>query len=247
MTKLEFIAAFKLACDALPIELVDAALVNFERQFTDQLLAGVSEEVIVDRWGSPHTAALKLKLGTLNGNLKKTVSVEGVARAGISGIGLMVMDLFLLVPAAIYCAVLSAFYLAALLVYLAGIFISASSLAEVKYIDVPAHYFSNEFAMKGSTHLKIADIDIVPAELADGDDLAKAGSDDESPEQHPHHFLRDQGFHVATHLDKNTFWKGLATTLAGMLFLVLCFLATRFTFRMLRQFVAWHFSLLKNA
>ena len=247
MTKLEFIAAFKLACDTLPVELVDVALADFERQFTDQFLSGMSEQVIVERWGNPQHAALKLKLSTFNGNLRKTVSVEKVARVGMNGVGLVLMDVVLCIPAMIYLALLSAFYIAALVVYLTGIFVSASSLAGVNYIDVPAHYLLHDMAMKGSTHLNIGNIDIVPTELVkeDGPVVPEAGQGP-GPDHSPH-FLHDRGFHIATHLNKNTIWKGTSTTLAGMVLLVLCFLATRFTFRMLRQFVAWHFTVLKNA
>jgi uncharacterized membrane protein len=247
VTKLEFIAAFRLACDTLPVELVDTALAGYERQFTDQFLSGVSEQVIVERWGTPQHAALKLKLSTLNGNLKKTVSVERVARVGMNGVGLALMDFLLCIPAMIYLALLSAFYIAALIVYLTGIFVSASSLAGVNYIDVPAHYLLHDFAMKGSTHFNIGNIDIVPTELVKEDEPVLPEASKEPGADHTPHFLHDRGFHIATHLNKETIWKGISTTLAGMVLLVLCFLATRFTFRMIRQFVAWHFSVLKNA
>ena len=85
VTKLEFLAAFRLACDTLPGELVEAAVADYERQFTDALLAGELESAIVQRWGAPQHAALKLKLGTFNGNLKQVVTAEKVARVGFSG------------------------------------------------------------------------------------------------------------------------------------------------------------------
>jgi uncharacterized membrane protein len=248
VTKLEFLAAFKTACDTLPGELLDAALADYERQFTDQILSGLTEQVIVERWGSPQHAALKLKLGTFNGNLKQAVSVEKVARVGMSGVGLAFMDFFLLIPATIYSAVLLAFYLASLLVYLSGIFISASSLAQVSYIDVPVHYFLNDTSLKGSTHLNLGNIEIVSADISkDDDESKKASPDPEHPTKHFGHFLRDQGFHIATHISKYSVWKGIGTTLAGMLMLTFCFLATRFTFRILKQFASWHFTVLKNA
>ena len=244
MTKIEFIAAFRSACDTLPSELVASALADYERQFTDQLISGVSEQVIVEHWGSPQHAALKLKLGTFNGNLKQAVSAEKVARVGISGVGLAFMDIFLLGPAMVYSALLAAFYVVALVVYLTGIFVSASSLAGVNYIDVPAHYLLNGFSMRGHTRFDLGDIDIVPTELGN-DDVSEKNAEEVSIESP--HFFHDRGFHIATHLSKDSIWKGMSTTLAGMVLLVLCFLATRFTFRVLRQFVAWHFTVLKNA
>ena len=247
MTKLEFIAAFKSACNNLPTELVDLALADYERQFTDQFLAGVSEHIIVERFGSPQHAALKLKLSTLNGSLKTTVTAEKVARVGMSGVGLVVMDIFLCIPAAIYACALFAFYCAALVVYLVGIFFSASSLAGVNYFDVPARYFLHNGAMRGSTHLTIGAIDIVPTELINNDERTPVDAPQSGDVEHTQHFLHERGFHVATHVGRGTIWKGLGTTLAGMVLLVLCFLATRFTFRLVRQFAAWHFSVLKNA
>ena len=247
MTKLEFLAAFRLACDALPAELVEAAVADYERQFTDQLLAGLSEPVIVERWGTPQHAALKLKLGTFNGNLKQAVTAEKVARVGFSGAGLALLDLFLLIPASVYFSVLGAFYLAAGAVYLSGIFISASSLAGVNYIDIPAHTILNQFTMKGSTNISLGTIDIEPAFIGVEADTAQSEPDQTGSATHPSHFMRDRGFHIATHINHSTIWKGLSTTVAGMLLLVLCLLATRFTFRQLKRFAGWHCTVLKNA
>jgi uncharacterized membrane protein len=257
VTKLEFISAFRSACESLPTELVEAALADYERQFTDQFLSGVSEAVIVERWGTPQHAAMKLKVGTLNGNLKESVTVQKVARVGLNGIGLVVMDVLLCVPAVVYAAVLVVFYVAALAMYLSGIFMTSSSLAGVNYIDVPAHYLLRDLDMKGSTHFNFGSIDIVPTELVEDGDTSKPASVDSggnnSGEAHPEandhaqHFLRDRGFHIATHIHKGTVWEGVSVTVAGMLFLLLCLLATRFSFLMFRQFIRWQFAVLKNA
>ena len=247
MTKLEFLESFKSACDTLPAELVDAAVADFERQFTDQFLAGQSEQMIVGRWGSPQHAALKLKLGTLNGSLKQVVSAEKVARVGISSFGLMILDLFLFIPGMAYFAVLMAFYFLGCLIYLAGIFQTSAGLAGVNFIDVPANYFSNDMVMKGSTHLNIADIDIVPSQVFEGEEQKISNGNPEQTVGHDMHYMHDRGFHIATHLGKNSVWKGVGTTLSGMLMLVLCLLATRFSIQMLKQFASWHFTVLKSA
>ena len=246
MTKLEFLDSFKLACDALPAELIDAAIGDYEREFTDQLLSGVSEQSIVDRWGSPEHASLKLRLGTFNRNLKQIVRAEKVARVGISGFGLLVMDLFLLIPAAAYFALFFVGYVVALLIYLAGIFQSASSLAGVNYIDVPAHYFANGITMNGSTHLIIRDIDIVPLALLkeDGQDRLKKNA--HSSSTYDQHLINDRGFRIVTHINQQSIWEGVGTTLIGMMMLILCFFATRLTFLKLRQFAVWHFVVLKR-
>lgn len=244
MTKLEFLAAFRLACDSMPPEPVEAAIAEYERQFTDLLLSGLSETVIVERWGTPQHAALKLKLGTFTGNLKQAVNVEKVARVGISGVGLAVLDLILLIPASLYATLLCAFYIVSIAVYLSGIFVSASSLAGVNYIDIPAHALLSKLA---TTHISIGSLDIEPGDIGTDSDDEPAGLNQSESAEQGTHFKRDRGFHIATHIDKSSIWKGVSTTLAGMLLLVLCMLTTRFTFRLLRQFVAWHFSVLKNA
>jgi uncharacterized membrane protein len=257
VTKLEFIATFRSACDGLPAELVETALADYERQFTDQFLSGVSEAHIVERWGSPQHAALKLKVGTFNGNLKESVSVKKVARVGLNGIGLALIDILLCVPAAVYCVVLAAFYIASIAMYLSGIFMSASSLAGVNYIDVPAHYLLRDLNFKGSTHLNFGNIEVVPTELVSDDDQDKP--DDASPEsnnpladqpgmtEHTQHFLHDRGFHISTHISKGSAWQGVFTTLGGIILLVMCMLVTRISFLLLRQFVSWHVTVLRNA
>ena len=247
MTKLEFLASFRQACENMPDELVEAAIVEYERQFTDALLSGQSEPVIVERWGSPQHAALKLKLGTLNGNLKQAVTVEKVARVGISGAGLALLDFLLLAPATLYFILLGAFYLVAAAVYLSGIFISASSLAGVNYIDIPAYYLLDAVGTKGSTKINLGNIDIEPTYIGIDVDAEKRLPELDKADNHAPHFMRDRGFHIATHVNHTTIWKGISTTVAGMLLLVLCLLTTRFTFRQIKQFVVWHFTVLKNA
>ena len=247
MTKLEFLDSFKSACDALPPDLVDTAVAGYERQFTDQFLSGLSEQSIVAQWGSPQHAALRLKLGTLNGNLKQVVNAEKVARVGFSGFGLLMLDLFLLIPGMAYLALLMTFYFCGALIYLAGIFQASASLAGVNFIAGPAYYFPGDMSLKGSTHVTIADIDIVPSDLAGNDEPDRARETPEQPAVRDASPLHERGIHIATHLDKRSIWKGIGTTLSGMLILVLCLLATRFTFRMVKQFASWHFSVLKSA
>lgn len=245
MTKLEFLAAFRAACVNLREDVVEAAVADYERQFTDHLLAGGNEADIVGRWGSPATAARKLRLSTFNGNLAQAVSAEKVARVGVSGLGLAAMDLLLVGPAIIYTFVLGLFYAVSLAIYLSGIFVSAASLAQVNYIDLPTEYLTGAFNFDGRDSLKFANVEIVPDEIADVDAAATptpgAGNDLLL------HSLHHKNFHIATKINQQTIWKGLGTTVAGMVLLILCLLATRLSFRAVRRFAAWHFSVLKNA
>ncbi|TDK66651.1 DUF1700 domain-containing protein [Sapientia aquatica] len=265
MTKLEFITAFKAACDNLPTDLLEAALADYERQFTDQFLAGVSEQTIVESWGSPQNAALKLKLKTLNGNLKQPVKADKVARICISAVWLAIVDLFAIIPTAIYSGLLSAFYAVSLVVYLTGIFVSATSLTGITYIEIPSQYLPLHFA----SHFDVGRIHFRPDSLFDdGDNKAKIdksekpdltigvlrtpqadkvgdanGAADEADHRKPQYDSLD----IVSRLPKNTFWNGLGITFAGMVMLVLCFLATRLGFRLLRSFALWQFNILKNA
>ncbi len=255
MTKLEFLAAFRAACEHVREEAVEAAIADYERQFTDQILAGETEQAIVDRFGSPQAAARKLKLSTLNGNLKQAVSAGQVAKVGVSGLGLLLLDLILVVPAIVYSALLGAFYFVALLVYLSGIFISTASLAKVSYIDVPTQNILSGVNFNDHSHITIGDVEITP-EVSDDPDLvedrsdvanaAKGEADPQGEPALPIHLLRDQNFHISTHVNNRTIWRGIATTVAGMVLLVLCLLATRFSFRTLKHYVIWHFTVLRN-
>lgn len=262
MTKLEFIAAFTSACGNLSGELLNTALVQYERQFTDQLLSGMSEQTIVAGWGSPQSAALKLKLHTLNGSLKKPMSGEKVMRICMTGFCLLIMDLFILIPASVCAALLSLFYALAATVYLVGIFISASSLAGVNYVEVPNQYFPVGIFK----HVEIGSFRIDPSPLT---------PEQQSPEPaSTPHFIssinpgilvfeyapaavadaiqpatmkdKTQSLHIAANWTKNAFWCGIAVILAGMVLLVLCLLATRLAFRLLHRLALWHFNTLKN-
>ena len=234
MTKIEFFAAFRQACSALSAELLDGALADYERNFTDQILAGQSETAIVGRWGTPQQAALKLKLGTLGGNLKQPVSAEKVARVGINGLGLALLDFLLLGPVALGLTVLASLYLGAGLIYLSGIFVSAANLAGVDTIDVPAQFLAREFDVRGSTHLEMGNLEIVPQQIMIS---ARDGSG----------AVPVPGFHLVARPQTLPVWRGLGMTLAGMLMLTLCFWSTGAGLRRFKQFAVWHVSVLKNA
>ena len=250
MTKLEFIAAFTSACGNLPGELLDTALAQFERQFTDQLLSGLSEQTIVANWGSPQSAALKLKLHTLNGSLKQPMSGEKVMRICMMGFGLLLMDLFVLIPATVFASVLLAFYTLAGSAYLAGIFIIASNLAGVNYIVVPNHYFPAAIFK----HMEIGNVHIDPSSPMPVQQNPPHFTSKINPaivafEDAPQAISGDaqlQSLNIAANWAKDVFWCGIATTLAGMLLLVLCLKATGLAFRVLRRFALWHFNTLKN-
>ncbi len=248
MTKLEFIAAFTSACDNMPRELLDAALADYERQFTDQLLSGQSERAIVDGWGAPQTAALKLKLQTLNGNLAQPLSGAKVLRVVMAGAGLAVLDFFLLIPASFVGFLLTSLFLLGSGAYLGGIFVTVSSLVGVNYIEVPQSYFPAAMF----SHVDIGSVRIDPDVIVvDTPVLAMPHSSTnitpdiiafEDAGQH-----QKQTLHIATNLHKNAVWNGLGITLTGMMLLVLGLLAVRLSFRLLGRFIGWHLFTLKNA
>jgi hypothetical protein len=178
----------------------------------------------------------------------------------ISGVWLAILDLFTFIPAAFFSSLLFVVYAVSLCIYLSGIFVSASSLTGVSYIEIPAQYLPMHLA----SHIDIGRIHFRPdgGLSDDGDKKATAVNDDlvigviknpdsvksaDTGDSVELRTARYESVDIVSHLPKNTFWNGIGITLAGMIMLILCFLATRLGFHLLRSFALWQFAILKNA
>jgi uncharacterized membrane protein len=148
MGKLDYLNALKRAMLGLPPEVQARTLASYEQRFVDGEAAGRSELEVGSELEDPNQVALALRTSAHLQSLHAAAAAPAAApktfeikdgagtrhparmlRVLFSGAGLAVFNLFMLVPALVYGALLTAVYVCALTFYLAGIATTASGLA----------------------------------------------------------------------------------------------------------------------
>lgn len=128
-SKLDYLDALKRALMGLPPETQAKTLAWYEQRFVDGTAAGRPEQDVAAELGDPRDVALTLRTNAHFAELKDKPPPSTVARTVVSGFGLLVFNLFMLIPAAVFASLLLALYLSAFGVYVSGIAVTASGLA----------------------------------------------------------------------------------------------------------------------
>ncbi|HTD02170.1 DUF1700 domain-containing protein [Undibacterium sp.] len=139
MDKTEYMNALKQALDGLPAEAIEETMWAYERKFTDAMAAGRSEQEIAAGLPKPGLVAAQKSAGLRYQEVKKNFSAGNIAGLFVSVIGLLVFNLFMIIPATVYFCLLFATYVSALVFYMVGIGITAASLSGVSQFnfDIP--------------------------------------------------------------------------------------------------------------
>ncbi|MES2073497.1 MAG: DUF1700 domain-containing protein [Pseudomonadota bacterium] len=140
MDKTEYMNALRQALEGLPAAAIEETMWTYERKFLDAMVAGRSEQEIAAGLPKPSLVAAQKKTSVRYDEVKKNFSMGNTAGLFVSLIGLLVFNLFMMIPAIMYFSLLFASYIAALALYVGGIGITAASLSGVSQFnfDVPA-------------------------------------------------------------------------------------------------------------
>lgn len=129
-SKLDYLDALKRALMGLPPDVQAKTLAWYEQRFVDGAAVGRSEPDVARELGDPRDVALTLRTNAHFAQLShKPAPTSSVARTMVSGFGLLVFNLFMLIPAAVFASLLMALYMSAFGVYVSGIAVTASGLA----------------------------------------------------------------------------------------------------------------------
>lgn len=131
MTRFEYINALRQALEGLPSDVVVATVSEYERRIYEESAAGRSEEEIIADLGDPQAVAAERRARFQLNAFKQHKTTTNFFRVCFSLIGLMIFNLFLLIPTIVYSALVFAAYCASLACYVGGIALVAISLAGV--------------------------------------------------------------------------------------------------------------------
>ena len=264
MNKLEYIAALRRALAGLPPETIAKTLAYYEQRFVDGVALGRSEQATAADLGDPTKIAVTLRASAHLSAFEQKKNPANLMRMLVSVLGLAIFNLFMVVPALVYSALLAAMYAAALVFYVGGIAITASGLsgANELVLDGPLRHFiirdSDRAGAQGNdasqTRIEIGEstIDIFDEPSANDakDDTSDEAVRDGKGVMRRAEAFAGHGIHIST--DPNGGSRGTQTTfgmamvMLGIVLFLLSLVVTKYTLSGIKRYVEMNFSLLKG-
>ena len=142
MGKLEYLDALRRAMAGLPQEAQAKTLAFYEQRFVDGVNAGRTEQDVANEQDDPKKIAMTLRANTHMQAFAVKKNPATFMRMAVPAVGLTIFNLFMVVPAIVYAALLASLYATGLAFYLSGTVITASGLSganEIK-LDGPLHH-----------------------------------------------------------------------------------------------------------
>ncbi|MFC0251852.1 DUF1700 domain-containing protein [Massilia consociata] len=264
MGKLEYLDALKRAMHGLPPETQAKTLAWYEQRFVDGIAAGRTEAGIADELGDPRKVAVTLRASAHMNAFAEKKNPGNALRLLVSGAGLLVFNLFMAIPAAVYAALLVALYGCALGFYVAGIAITASGLAGANELVLsnPLHRVvitedgeRRETRDSVRTRVSIGEHGIHVVE-EDAQPEPEAGANPDEAAKSKAVIRRagkvaDAGIQITTDMDKESRTTqtlfGLGMVLGGIALFLLSLVITKYTFIGLKRYVRMNLSLLRGS
>lgn len=248
MGKMEYLDALKRAMPGLPPEVQAKTLAFYEQRFVDGVAAGRSEEEIGRELDDPKKIAMTLRASAHLNSFNETRNPANLLRFLVSAVGLAIFNLFMVVPAAVFGALLTSVYACAFAFYLGGVVVVASGLAG-----------SNEFVFKEPVRHAAADADQREATVTIGPHGIQVYKDRQTApvvviEGGPENVIRENSgggrIRISTDLDESTratqIAVGAGMIVGGIALLLLALVLTKYTFIGIRRYLQMNLSLLKG-
>jgi uncharacterized membrane protein len=258
MSKLEYLDALKRALMGLPPETQARTLAWYEQRFVDGSAAGRREQDVAEELGDPRQVAVTLRTNAHFDALKDKKPPSNVARAFLSGIGLLIFNLFMLIPAAVYASLLMALCLSAFGVYVSGIAVTASGLAGSNELILSAPLTrmvisNDDEIVESRTRVSIGANGIHVFDEPAGEleaDGPEASADGRSRVLRGAEAVAERKIRITTDLGPGSRTTqvlfGCALILGGIVLFLLSIVLTRYTMLGIRRYVNMNLSLLKG-
>jgi len=267
-SKLDYLDALKRALMGLPPDVQAKTLAWYEQRFVDGAAVGRSEQDVAKELGDPRDVALTLRTNAHFAQLShKPAPTSSVARTVVSGFGLLVFNLFMLIPAAVFASLLMALYVSAFGVYVSGIAVTASGLAGSNELVLSAplsrlEMTNDDGASETQTRVSIGEHGIQvyeepvlrPDQRAEGGDSGPA-ADSENRHQRSRvlrgaEAVAERRIQITTDLDPDSRTTqvvlGCGLILGGIALFLLSLLFSKYTIAGIRRYVNMNMSLLKG-
>lgn len=258
MGKLEYLDALKRALMGLPPETQARTLAWYEQRFVDGTASGRQEHDVAAELGDPRQVAVTLRTSAHLADLKDKKPPSNIARTIVSGFGLLIFNLFMLIPAAVFASLLMSLYLLAFGVYVSGIAVTASGLAGSNELVLSAplsrmvigddgeRVESQTRVTIGATGIQVFDEPLPDATGIDPD--AEGGG--RSRVLRGAEAVAERKIQITTEVDPGSRTTqvalGCALVLGGIALFLLAIVLTKYTLQGIRRYVNMNLSLLKG-
>jgi uncharacterized membrane protein len=252
MRKLDYLEALKRSMLGLPPETQAKTLAFYEQRFVDGMTAGRAEEDIGRELDDPRQIAMTLRASAHLGAFQEKKSPANLLRLLLTGAGLAIFNLFMVVPAAVFAALLAALYASAIGFYISGIGITAFGLAGVNDIKLNLpQVVVDERDDSGQTRVSIGETGIQvyqeKPERAPGAEEHR----ESSRVRRGAEALAGRTVHISTDLDAGSRTTqtlfGAGMVLGGIALFLAALVVTRFSVVGIKRYLQMNFSLLKGS
>jgi uncharacterized membrane protein len=265
MGKLEYLDALKRAMLGLPPDVQAKTLAYYEQRFVDGVAAGRGEPDVARDLDDPTKIAMTLRASAHLNAFTEKKNPANVLRVAVSAVGLAIFNLFMIVPAMVYSALLFALYVCALTFYLAGVATTASGLAGANelVLDWPSRFVTIDDDGRGrQMRIEIGShgINVTQERPQVADPLPPADPDSDadrssrlerSRAMRGAEALADSTVRISTEMDAESRTTqtlfGLGLVLGGIALFLLSLVITRYTFVGLKRYLQMNRSLLKGS
>lgn len=244
MGKLDYLEALKRALLGLPPELQAKTLAWYEQRFVDGAAAGRLETEIARELDDPKKVVLTLRANTHMNAFAAQKNPANLVRVFVSVVGLLIFNLFMVIPAAVFGALLATLYACAFALYVGGIAITASGLAGANelVLDGPLREIINGIGndqVRTSVKIDENGVEIT----SDREAGAATGPNSEG--------VAVDGIHIATEMDGDARTTqtalGLSAVLGGIVLFLVSIVVTRYAALGAKRYAQMNMSLLRGS
>jgi uncharacterized membrane protein len=257
MGKMEYLDALKRAMTGLPPETQAKTLAYYEQRFVDGMAAGRSEEDVGRELDEPRKIAMTLRASSRLDAFNEKKTPANLARVLVCAAGLAIFNLFMVVPAAVFGALLTALYACAFAFYLAGILVTASGLAGTNefVFNAPLGHVVISSDGVGQQGQDIIEIGRNGVQVFKDRDAAQPGvTIDEENDPDTQRVIRARSgagrIHITTGMDESSRTAqtvaGAGLVLGAIALFLMALVVTRYTFVGIKRYVQMNLYLLKG-
>ena len=249
--KLDYLDTLKRAMLGLAPELQAKTLAWYEQRFVDGMAAGRLEADIARELDDPKKVALTLRANTHMNAFTEQKNPANLVRVLVSSLGLLIFNLFMVIPAAVFGALLAALYVGAFALYVSGIAITASGLAGANelVLDGPLRHVIDGVENRGvRTRVSIDEsgIEVSEDKAPETDDEASPGSRVVRGAER----VAGSGLRISTDMDEESRATqtvlGLAAVLGGIVLFLVSIVVTRYAALGVKRYLQMNMSLLRG-
>ncbi len=259
MDKLAYLDALKRAMLGLAPDVQAKTLAWYEQRFVDGVAGGRLETDIARELDDPKKVALTLRANSHMAAFAAQKNPASLVRGLLAGVGLLIFNLFMVIPAAVVGALLAALYVGAFALYLGGIAVTAGGLAganELVFDGPLRHVVDGVVVERTRTRVSIDQTGIEVSEEKDPD--AAVGttperSDDSSGARVVRRAERmaGSGLRISTDLDPDARAAqtalGFSAVLGGIVLFLLSIVLTRHAALGVKRYLQMNLSLLRGS